>query len=166
MEKINKSPIIEELKVLHSQGVELVDPIDLSGAIKGRHNLYNHLESMIKNGEKDVLIMTSIEGLKRKIEALKKPLAKAKEKGVRIKIVIPESPEAQEIAKDLKGVAEVKTSKEVKGRFVAIDGKNVTFMISDDAVVHPTYDSAIWINSDYLAGTVQQMFDKVWKELK
>jgi len=164
LEKINKSPVIEELKVLHSQGIDLVDPIDLSGAIKGRHNLYNHLESLIKNSEKDILIMTSAEGLKRKTEALKKSFSRAKEKGVRIKIIIPESSEAQEAIRELKGVADVRTTKDVKGRFVVIDGKNVTFMISDDSTVHPTYDSAVWINSDYLAGAVQQMFDRVWKE--
>ena len=166
LEKINNSPIIEELKVLHSQGVELVDPIDLSGAIKGRHNLYNHLETMIKNSEKEVMIMTSTEGLKRKIDALKKVFTKVKEKGIKIKIIVPDNSEAQEAAKELKGVADIKTTKDVKGRFVVVDGKNATFMISDDSTIHPTYDSAIWINSDFLAGSVQQMFDKVWKEAK
>ena len=163
LEKINNSKIIEELKVLHDQGIELVDPVDLSGAVKGRHNLYNHLESLIKAGEKSILVVTSAEGIKRKAEALRKAFAKAKEKGAKIRIIVPEN---SEIPKELKSVAEVKTSNDLKGRFVVVDGKNVTFMISDDSTVHPTYDSALWSSSEYLSSTIQDMFERIWKELK
>jgi len=166
LEQIHNSKIIEELKTLHNQGVDLVDPVDLSGAIKGRHNLYNHLEFMIKESEKSILISTSLDGLKRKSEALKKQLAKAKERGVKIKIIVPDSGEVANAAKELKGIAEVKTSEDVKGRFVIVDGKNITFMISDDSTVHPTYDSAVWSNSEYFAGAIQAMFDKIWSGLK
>jgi len=166
LEKINDSKIIDELKTLHSQGIELVDPVDLSGAVKGRHNLYNHLDTAIKSSEKTISIITSVEGLKRKIEALKKSLAKAKEKGAKIRIIVPESSEVANMAKEIKGLAEIKTSEDIKGRLAIVDGKNVTFMISDDAVVHPTYDSAVWSNSEYFASTMQAMFDKIWKDLK
>ena len=44
LEELKETEVIGELNALHSQGVELVDPADLSGSLRGRHNLYNHLE--------------------------------------------------------------------------------------------------------------------------
>ncbi len=166
LEKIKSSKTIEELKNLHSQGMDLIDPVDISGAIKGRHNLYNHLDSAIKDSEKSVLMVTSNEGIKRKSESLKKSLLKAKNKGVKIKIIIPEDSKYQGIEKELKGVAEIRTSDEIKGRFVVIDGKHTTFMISDDSQVHPTYDSGVWINSPFLSSSINALFEKAWKTLK
>ena len=63
--------ILNELNTLHTQGIELVAPADLSGSLRGRHNLYNHLESMIRNAEKSVTIMTTTQGFVRKVEGLK-----------------------------------------------------------------------------------------------
>ena len=40
--------VIDELNNLHKQGIEFIEPTDLSGAIRGRHNLYSHMELMIK----------------------------------------------------------------------------------------------------------------------
>ena len=162
LDKIHNSKVINELKTLHSQGVDLVDPIDLSGALKGRHNIYNHLEPIIKNSQKSVSIMTSAEGLKRKAESLKKSLSKAKEKGVKIRIIAPK--EAEKHFKDIRGLAEIKYSNDLQGRFVISDSENVTFMISDDSSVHPTYDSAVWINSGFFAQTMQKLFDNAWKK--
>jgi len=165
LEQINNSKVIEELKTLHEQGVELVDPIDLSGAVKGRHNLYNHIESLMKESQKSILIATSADGLKRKTEAFKKQFAKAKERGVKIKIIVPEA-EGADAAKELKGLAEIKEARDIKARFVVIDGKNVTFMISDDSTVHPTYDSAVWTSSEYFSSAMQTMFERIWNTLK
>src|SRR3989344_9368018 len=46
--ELKSGEIINELNLLHTQGVELVEPNDLSGSLKGRDNLYNHLETIIK----------------------------------------------------------------------------------------------------------------------
>ena len=37
---LKNTEIIEELSTLHTQGVELIEPADLSGSLRGRHNLY------------------------------------------------------------------------------------------------------------------------------
>ena len=70
LDSLKDSEILGELTLLHTQGVELVEPTDLSGALKGRTNLYNHIEFMIKSAEESVDIMTTSEGLIRKGEAL------------------------------------------------------------------------------------------------
>src|SRR3990170_2733532 len=48
LETLKDSDTLKELEMLHTQGVELVEPSELSGAIKGRHNLYNHLDLAIR----------------------------------------------------------------------------------------------------------------------
>jgi len=81
IEELKKTEIVNELNTLHTQGIELVEPSDLSGSLKGRHNLYNHLELTIRNAEESVCIMTTSQGLMRKIEGFKPTLEKLKKRG-------------------------------------------------------------------------------------
>ena len=62
LEELKGTEVINELNTLHTQGVELVEPSDLSGSLKGRHNLYNHLELTIRNAEESVTMMTYVSG--------------------------------------------------------------------------------------------------------
>jgi len=48
LEELKKTEVLGELKTLFTQGVELVEPSDLSGSLRGRHNLYNHLDFTIR----------------------------------------------------------------------------------------------------------------------
>jgi phosphatidylserine/phosphatidylglycerophosphate/cardiolipin synthase-like enzyme len=150
---------------LHTQGVELVEPADLSGSLKGRHNLYNHLELTIKNAEESVTIMTTAQGLMRKIEGLRPVFEEVKKRGVKIRIAAPITKENEKAVKDLKGVAEVRNTT-TKARFVIVDGKEIVFMIMDDAEVHPTYDIGIWINTPFFASALEELFELAWKTLK
>ena len=49
--------VMKELDFLHKQGIEFIEPSDLSGAIRGRHNIYSHLETMVKGAEKNITII-------------------------------------------------------------------------------------------------------------
>ena len=164
---LKNTEIITELSTLHTQGVELVEPSDLSGAIRGRHNLYAHLEYMIKNAEKNVTLMTTSKGLVRKVESLKPTLEKLKRKGVNIRIVAPITKECANVAKDLSKIAEVRASNgsKVIGRFVIVDGKHVMFMVMDDDKVHPTYDIGVWVTTPYFASTLDNFFLNAWKDM-
>jgi sugar-specific transcriptional regulator TrmB len=63
LKELNTTDVLKELDTLHKQGVEFIDSTDLSGAIRGKHNLYTHLETMVKNAEKSVTIVTTSKGL-------------------------------------------------------------------------------------------------------
>jgi sugar-specific transcriptional regulator TrmB len=166
LENLKGSEILQELTLLHSQGVELVEPTDLSGALKGRSNLYNHIETMIKSAEKSVDIMTTTEGLIRKAETLKSLFQKAKERKVRVRIAAPITKDAEKAVKDIKHLVEIKNVKDIKARFCIIDGKQITFMLLDDAEVHPTYDSGVWVNTPFFASALKQMFETEWKQME
>ncbi len=165
LDSLKKTEVIQELSSLHKQGVELIEPSDLTGSLKGRHNLYNHLELTIRNAEKTVTIMTTTEGLIRKVESLKPVLEKVKKRGVSIRIAAPITKEAEKVVKDLAGIAEVRHT-DCKARFVIVDGKELIFMIMHDADVHPTYDIGIWINTPFFASALEDMFELAWKDMK
>jgi len=165
LEELKGTDVIQELNLLHTQGVELVEPSDLSGSLKGRHNLYNHLELTIRNAEESVELMTTTQGLMRKVEGLKPTFEKLKKRGVKIRIAAPITKEAAAAAKDISGVAEVRNTSS-KARFCIVDGKEIIFMILDDSEVHPTYDVGIWVNTPFFASALKELFDLAWKNMK
>jgi hypothetical protein len=40
------------------------------------------------------------------------------------------------------------------------------FMLLDDEKFHPNYDIGIWINTEFFALALEQMFELAWKEMK
>jgi len=165
LEDLKGTEVINELNSLHSQGIELVEPSDLSGSLRGRHNLYNHLELTIRNAEESVNILTTSQGLLRKVEGLKPVFEKLKKRGVKVRIAAPITKASMDAIKDVSSVAEVRHT-DSKARFVVVDGKEVVFMVMDDADVHPTYDVGIWVNSPFFASALNNMFDMSWKGMK
>jgi len=165
LEDLKGTDVLKELKTLHEQGIELVEPTDLSGSLRGRHNLYNHLELTIKGAEESVTIMTTSQGFLRKVEGLKPVFEQLKKRGVKIRIAAPLNAETKKAEKDLEGVAEVKHT-DTKARFVIVDGKEIIFMVLDDSEVHPTYDVGIWVNTLFFASALESLFELAWKEMK
>jgi len=165
LDQLKGTEVIGELNSLHSQGIELVEPSDLSGSLRGRHNLYNHLELAIRNAEESVTIMTTTQGFMRKIEGFKPTFEKLKKRGVKIRIAAPITKEAAQALKEISGVAEVRHTNS-KSRFCIVDGKELVFMILDDKDVHPTYDVGIWVNTPFFANALESMFDQSWKGMK
>ena len=162
---LKNTDVINELNTLHTQGIELVEPADLSGSLKGRHNLYNHLELTIRNAEESVTIMTTSQGLIRKIEGFKPTFERLKKRGVKIKIAAPLTKETAAAVKDISGVAEIRNT-DSKARFIVVDGKEVVFMIMDDKDVHPTYDVGIWVNTPFFSSALENLFNTAWKNMK
>lgn len=165
LDNLKKTDVVDELKSLHTQGVELVEPTDLSGSLRGRHNLYNHLELTIRGATETVTLVTTSSGLLRKVEGLKQVFKEVSKRGVKVRIAAPMNKEVQQAAKELDGIAEVRDTK-LKARFCVVDGKEVVFMVMDDAEVHPTYDIGIWINTPFFASALEQLFELAWKEMK
>ncbi len=165
LEELRGTEVLDELKTLHSQGIELVEPSDLSGSLKGRHNLYNHLELTIRSAEKTVTIMTTTQGLIRKVEGLKGTFEAVKKRGVKIRIAAPITKESLPALKELGDLADVKHTN-TKARFVVVDGKELTFMVLEDKDVHPTYDVGIWVNTPFFAQALEELFELAWKDMK
>lgn len=165
LDELKGTDVLQELNVLHKQGIEFIEPSDLSGAIRGRHNLYTHLETMIKGAQKSVTLVTTSKGILRKVEALKPELERLAKKNVKIRIAAPITKESASAVKDISKVAEVKHAGKVDARFCIVDNKELMFMILNDEEVHPTYDVAVWVNTPYFATAMENMFNLNWKNM-
>lgn len=166
LEELKETDVVDELNTLHTQGIDLVEPTDLSGSLKGRHNLYNHLELTLRGAEKSVVLVTTSRGVLRKVEGLKPVFEKLKERGVDIKIAAPLNSSCADVVKDMQGVAEIRHVDDLNARFCIIDGKELIFMVLDDKDVHPTYDVGIWVNTPFFASALESLFELAWKEMK
>ncbi len=166
LDSLKSSEILSELKTLHTQGVDLVEPTDLSGSLRGRMAIYNQLDMMIKGAKKSVAIMTTSPGLIRKAENLRASLLKAKERGVKIRFAAPLTEETRRAVEELKTFAEVRHADAIRSRFCVVDEKEVAFMLLDDVKVHSTYDAGIWVNAPFFATALQRFFDNEWDNMR
>ena len=166
LETLKGDEVLEELTSLFTKGIKFVEPSDLSGSLKGRQNMYNHLDMMVRDAEKTITVVTTAEGMNRKLEALMPSFEKVKKRGVKIRIAAPIDKNNLKVAKDLSKVAEVKNMQNIKARFIIIDSNQVMFMLLDDEKFHPNYDVGVWINTEFFARALEQMFELAWKEMK
>ena len=87
-----------------------------------------------------------------------------KEKGVVVNIATQITNNIKDTVKEFSKFAEVRHT-DIRGRFIIIDGKEVVFMLLDDKLVHPSYDSAIWANSKFFADSFEKVFSAKWDDM-
>ena len=165
LEGLNGSPLLDELTLLHKTGVEKVDPTEMSGSFRGRDKLYEHLSTMLKNAEKQITIMSTGSGFKRKLSRFKSDLEKAVKRGVKVHIAGPLDNDARKLAKQLNDV-EFRIAEDNKVRFCSVDGNQLLLMLMDDNAVHENFDSGVWVSTPYFVQHFDSMFEKDWKEMK
>jgi HTH-type transcriptional regulator, sugar sensing transcriptional regulator len=166
LEELKGDDVLSELTGLFENGVKFVEPSDLSGSLRGRQNMYNHLDMMVRAAEKSLTLVTTEDGINRKIESLLPSLERAKKRGVAIRIAAPITQNNHKVAKQLSKIADVKdtTGKNLSGRFAIVDSGQLMFMLTDDESVHPNYDVAVWISTEFFANVMEQMFELSWRE--
>lgn len=166
LEELKGDDVLTELSGLFKEGVKYVEPADLSGSLKGRQNLYNHLDMMIREAETSITLVTTEDGLNRKLEILMPSLEKAKKRGVLVRIAAPITSNNVKVAKEFAKVAEVRNVDKLKARFCIIDSEQLMFMLLNDETVHPNYDVGVWINTEFFAQALEGLFDLAWKTFK
>jgi sugar-specific transcriptional regulator TrmB len=159
MEELKIKGLLDELNQLHSKGLDIIEPSELSGAIKGRINIYNHVETMINNAKKYVYIITTKDNLKRKLKHFNLSILKAKQRGVKIKFLVSYDEESLESLKRQFYSVELKNTT-IKNRFLIVDGKEGLLFLLDD--VHPSYDVGVWINTKSFIITLENLFNQEW----
>jgi len=165
LSQLRDSDILEQLNLLHSEGVTLVDPTDRSGSFRGRDKVYEHLFLMFKNAKKNIIIMTSAQGLVRKHDFFVNHLHRAAKTGVSVQIVVPPNAD-KELIENFSQFAKVKTSKNSTTRFSMVDGKDLLLFLTDDQKVHKSYDCAVWVEAPYFVDYFGKLFEQEWKANK
>lgn len=166
LEKLKGDEVLAELTGLFTDGIKYIEPTDLSGALKSRQNIYNHLDMLVREAQSTITLVTTADGLSRKLEVLLPSLEKAKKRGVSIRIAAPMNAENKQVAKDFAKVAEVRDVQDLSARFMLVDGEQLMFMLLNDDEVHPTYDVGIWLNTEFFAKAMESLFEVAWKNFK
>lgn len=170
LDDFKESEAVAELENLYDQGVELVDPAEMSGSLKGTHQIHQHMGTMFQEAEDSIKIMTSEEGLNNIRDNHFDLLEEAKDAGVNVRIMAPHTEENQDAFEDVSSVAEVRnvSTDEVEkfdipnGRFSIIDDDALTMSMTHDQV-HSTQDTAFWSKSSHMAEeTLSPMFEMLW----
>ena len=164
LETLTGSPILEELNLLHKNGVEKVDPTEKSGSFRGRDKLYEHLATMIKGAEKQITILTTASGVQRKLTRFRSDLEKAVKRGVRVRVASQFDNDSKKLMKPLTGV-EFRVA-EQQARFCSVDGHQLLMMLMDDKAVHEGFDSGVWISTPYFVQHFDDLFEQRWKDMK
>jgi len=167
--ELQDSSAVKELAKIFKDGMDLVEPGEMLGSLKGRHSMHTQLETLFKNAKSDISIITTVDGMKELHSNHSDLLKKASSKGVNIKIITPNSKESSEAINSFKSFASVKHSNDKTGslgRFAIIDGNHLVFALTDDRKVHPTQDLSFWTQSTHVAKEVLgPMFNSMWNGL-
>jgi len=164
LEGVRSTSFFTDLELLFKHGIEHIDPTTISGTLKGRNAIYNHIESMVSGAQKSVIFLTSQNGFLRKSDAFGEILERLSKRGVLVRIATQlNTKETEKLSKDVQKYAQVKHAPNFHGRFVIIDGKEVLFMTTNDTETHESSDIGVWISSHYFASALEGLFDIHWK---
>jgi len=173
IDNLKKSPILTELNDLFDKGMKMVDPGEMTGALKGRYSVNQQISSMLKDASKNINIVTSVDGLEDIFSNHFEYLRRAKERGVFIRIATHPVGKGKryERLKSISNIAEVRFVKKkdipVGGKFFIIDNKEILLPLTDPDTVHATQDMALWSRSDYITNSfLNPLFDLLWSQSK
>ena len=155
--EIKTSDDYKQIELLHKQGITPTHSVEISGMIKGRNNIYNHLKDMISNAKKEVIISTNSDELVKK--KLMKHLSNSlKRKDISVKIAV-----SGDITDEIKELnAEIKNL-DINGRFCVIDSKEVLFMVTPESSEEDS-DNGVWVASPFFASAFSTLFNSAWKK--
>ena len=159
IKKLKDKTEYHELKQLYDVGIQPIKQEDISGSIKGKSTIYNHLKELLENAEKEVIICTSVQELNTKSRFFSVLFEKLKKKNIKIKIAL--SGEEKDIKK-INNKFKIKAKKiEVDTRFFIADNEQVLFIISKS---NQDEEIAVWLNTPFFCSTLGFMFEQALRE--
>ena len=165
LDNLRSSEVLDELSMLHSQGIEMVEPTELTSHIKGRQNILSQFESMVKNATSSLDIITTDSGFVKKAEILKK-IAKKQNPSLSIRILTQSSKKSIALAKEIEGIAQVRFTDAVEARMILGKEQGSLIMMVDHKNTHPNYDTGVMAKSQFLTESLTSLFEQAWKTAK
>ncbi|MFA5405955.1 MAG: helix-turn-helix domain-containing protein [Candidatus Nanoarchaeia archaeon] len=148
LDNLSGSELLTSITELYDKGIKTYSPTELSGAFRGSQNIYDQMESMIRDAQSSVKIVTTEDGLINKLHALRSIIKKAYERGVKVQINAPLSDKNKDVVDSLSDFAEFKDDKDISARYCIVDQKQALLMLLNEDKVHPNYDVGVWLNSE------------------
>jgi sugar-specific transcriptional regulator TrmB len=153
--KLRDTNEYKELEQLYRVGIEPIRQEDISGSIKGKLTIYNHVKELLENARKEVIICTTVTEIQNKSRFFSLVFDRLKKANIKIKIAL--NGEEKDIKKiNIKFKIKAKRI-EVDTRFFIADSEQVLFMISKTGM--PEEEIAVWLNTPFFATSLTYMFN-------
>jgi len=144
-----------ELEELYHVGIQPVRHEDISGAIKGRLTIYNHIKEVLENAKKEVIVCTSANEIQSKSRFFSSLFDRLKKNGINLKVAL---------SGDEKDIKKINNKFKIKAFPIAIDAKfyvadsdQVLFVISKGTA--PDEEIAVWLNTPFFCSALATMFN-------
>ncbi len=161
IDSLKNSPVMAELESIYKEGLNLVQPFEMTGTLKGRHTINQHLNSLFKKATKEIKIVTTGDGLNELYSNHYNSLKRIVKRGVKLKILAPMSETTP--VKAFSEIAEMKNIDKPLNRIITVDDKHFVFALTDDKKVHHTQDVAFWAQSRHaIKNFVEPFFNYMW----
>tara|TARA_Y100000310_G_scaffold338013_1_gene426545 strand:+ start:248 stop:1024 length:777 start_codon:yes stop_codon:yes gene_type:complete len=159
LSKLKETSEYLELEQLYTVGIEPVRHEDVSGAIKGKSTIYNHIKEVLENANKNVIICTTVDEIKNKSRFFSSIFDRLNKSNIQIKIAL---------SGDEKEIKRINTKYKIKAKKIHIDAKfyvadndQVLFVISKSNA--PEEELAVWLNTSFFATALVYLFDEAVK---
>jgi sugar-specific transcriptional regulator TrmB len=129
LEEFEASSMLDKLQRLHEEGIESVDPTEITGFLQGTDNIFDHIRMLVKEADDEVYLAPNDEWNEWK-DRLEDELATIKESNITLTV----------------------SSNTTGTRLVVIDGSTSCFFITNETT-HESYETAVWVESPVLAST-------------
>lgn len=159
LSKLRETPEYTELETLHKEGLFPMKHDEISGAIKGKSNIYSHIREILENAEKEVIICMSAAELEAKSRILSDTFVRLKKSGIKLHVALNGTD--QEIKK-AENKYKIKAEKMgINSKFFIADRKQVLFMINNSS--SDEEEIGIWTDSEFFASSLSYLFDLATK---
>jgi HTH-type transcriptional regulator, sugar sensing transcriptional regulator len=159
LSKLREAQEYIELQQLYNTGLEPVKSEEISGAIKGRSTIYNHIKELLESAEKEVIICTSVNEILSKSRFFFSVFEKLNKSEVKIKMALS-GPEKE--VKKINSKFNIKAVPiNIEAKFYIADNDQILFAISKNDT--PIDELAIWLNAPFFISSFAFMFDQAVK---
>jgi len=149
-----------ELEELYDTGIEPIRHDNISGAIKGKSNIFNHLKEILNSAKKEVIICTSASEINEKSRIFSSLFANLNKKKIKVKIAL--SGDNAEIKK-INNKFNINAQKlDINSKFFVVDKEQILFMLSNSQ--KDDEELGVWINSSFFVNSLAYMFEQAWKK--
>lgn len=158
LDKLKETQEYTELKDLYENGISPVKHEDLSGALKGKSTIYNHIKEILENAKKEAIICTSAKEFSEKQRFFSNTIDKLLKNKINVKVALsgPES-EIKKLSTKLK--IKIKPIN-LSAKFFLVDKEQILFLLSEAGLAEEQI--AIWLNTEFFTSAFAYLFDQVW----
>lgn len=158
--KLKESPEYTELEGLYTGGIDPIKHEDLSGAIKGKSTIYNHIKEILENAKKEVIICTSTRDFSDKQRMFTTLISTLNRHKIKVKVALFGS-DAEIKKLSIKIKTKIKKI-DINSKFFIVDQEQVLFMLSEGTIAEE--EIAIWLNTEFFTTALVYLFNQVWGE--